>query len=141
MSIAKNGARRKSLPSSEPKYPGGYVLPEGDLQTLFDETRHDQIEATAARMQVVDDVTDKSVDGKLADGSLQHLKQIAAENMPPDHQRLTRAILRAVTDGQEGIEAARRTAAFLVEMYFLFSRERFMGLKLYQMRLRQSRQA
>jgi hypothetical protein len=141
MSISKNGARRKSLPSSEPKYPGGYVLPEPDIHTLFDNTRHDQIEAVAARMQVVADVTGKSVDSKLGEADLQHLKQIATENLRPDHQRLMQAILRAVEDGPEGIEAARRTAACLVEMYFLFSRERYLGLKLYEVRLRRSRQA
>jgi len=141
MSISKNGTRRKSLPSSEAKYPGGYVLPKSEIHTLFEQTRHDQIDAVAARMQMVVDVTGKSVDDKLADDDLQLLQRVAVENLRPDHRRLMRAILRAVIDGLEGIEAARRTAACLVEMYFLFSRERYLGLKMYEVRLRRSRQA
>ena len=139
MSISKNDARRKSLPSTKPKYPGGYVLPEPDLHTLFENNRHDQIEAVAARLQTVADLTGKSLDGKLAKTDLQHLKQLASENLPLDHQRLMRAILQAVTDGPQGLEAARRTAAFLVEKYFLFSHERYLGLKMYEARLRRSR--
>jgi hypothetical protein len=141
MSIPKNGARRKSLPSTKSEYPGSYILPEPDLHTLFENTRHDQIEAVAARLQLVADLTGKSVRGRLAEADLQHLKQIASENLPPDHQPLMRAILRAVADGPQGLEAAHRTAAFLVERYFVFSRERYLGLKMYEVRLRRSRQA
>ena len=141
MSISKNGARRKSLPSTKSKYPGGYALPESDLHTLFDNTRPDQIETVAARLQTVADLTGKSLDGKMAKTDLQQLKRLASENLPPDHQPLMRAILQAVTDGPQGQEAARRTAAHLVEMYFVFSRERYLGLKMYEARLRRSRQA
>jgi len=141
MSISNNRARRKSLPSAEPKYPGGYVLPDSDIHTLFDNTRHNQIEAVAARLQAVVDLTDQSVDGRLAEADLQHLKQIAAENPQADHKRLMRAISRAVEDGPQGIEAARRTAARLVELYFVFSHERYLGLKMYEARLRRIRLA
>jgi len=92
-------------------------------------------------MQVVVDVTGKAVDDKLTNGDLRQLQQVATENPRPDHQRLMRAILRAVTDGPEGIAAARHTAAHLVEMYFVFSCERYLGLKMYEIRLRRSRQA
>jgi len=141
MSIPKNGPRRKSLPPSESKYPGGYVLPEPDLYRLFENTRHDQIDTAAACLQLVTDLTGKPVRGRLAEADHQHLKQLAAENFPSDHQHLMRTILQAVTDGPQGLAAAHRTAAFLVELYFVFSRERFMGLKMYAVRLRRSRQA
>ena len=141
MSIAKNTKRRKSLPSAEPRYPDTYVLPEQDIRALFEETRHDQIDTVAARMQVVVDVTDKSAGGKLAKDDLQYLKQVAAEDSRPDHQRLMQALLQAVAAGKAGLAAARQTAAHLVEMYFLFSRERYLGLKMYEARLRRSRLA
>jgi len=141
MTIPKNGARRKSLPASEAKYPGGYVLAEPDLHALVDDTRAKQIDFMATRMQVVIDVTDRSVDGKLVDSDLQHLQQLIAESPRLDYQRLMRAILWAVTEGSQGIATARYTAAHLVELFFVFSYERYIGLKLYQMRLRRSRQA
>jgi hypothetical protein len=140
MSIAKNTKRRKSLPSSEPRYPDVYVLPEQEIQALFEETRHDQVDTVAARMQVVVDATDKAAGGKLAKADLQYLKQVAAEDPRPDHQRLMQALLQAVAAGKPGLAAARQTAAHLVERYFLFSRERYLGLKMYEARLRRSRQ-
>jgi hypothetical protein len=140
MSIAKNTKRRKSLPSSDLKYPSGYVLPESDICTVFEETRHDQIDTVAARMQLIVDLIDKSVGGKLAKAEMQRLKQIAAEDPRSDHQRLMQALLQAVEDGKAGLSAAHQTVACLVEKYFLFSRERYMGLKLYAARLRQIRQ-
>jgi len=141
MSITKNTKRRKSLPSAEPRYPDTYVLPEQDIRALFEETRHDQIDSVAARMQVVVDVTDKAAGGKLAAVDFQYLKQVATEDPRPDHQRLMQALLQAVAAGKQGLAAARQTAARLVEMYFLFSRERYLGLKMYEARLRRSRLA
>jgi hypothetical protein len=141
MSISKNTKRRKSLPSAEPRYPNAYVLPEQEIRALFEETRHDQIDTVAARMQVIVDVTDKSAGGKLAQADLQYLKQVAAEDSHPDHQRLMQALLQAVAGGKAGLAAARQTAAHLVERYFLFSRERYLGLKMYEARLRRSRLA
>ena len=44
--------------------------------------------------------------------------------------------VQAVEDGEAGLDAARRTAARLVELYFVFSRERYLGLKMYEARLR-----
>src|ERR1044071_6918153 len=139
MSIAKNTKRRKSLPAAESQYPSGYVFPESDIRALFEETRHDQIDTVAARMQVVVDVTDKAAGGKLAGADLQYLKQVAAEDPRQYHQRLMQALLQAVAAGKAGLAAARQTAARLVEMYFLFSRERYLGLKMYEARLRRSR--
>ena len=139
MSISKNTKRRKSLSSVEPRYPDAYVLPEQEIRVLFEETRHDQIDIVAARMQVIVDVTDKAAGGKLAGADLQYLKQVAAEDPRPDHQRLMQAILQAVAGGKAGLAAARQTAAHLVERYFLFSRERYLGLKMYEARLRRSR--
>src|ERR1041385_8543594 len=141
MSIAKNTKRKKILPAAESQYPSGYVLPEPEVQELFEETRHDQIDTVAARMQVVVDVTDKAAGGKLAAVDLQYLKQVAAEDPRPDHQRLMQALLQAVAGGKAGLAAARQTAAYLVERYFLFSRERYLGLKMYEARLRRSRLA
>jgi LmbE family N-acetylglucosaminyl deacetylase len=90
-------------------------------------------------MQLVVDVTDKSAGGRLAQADLQRLKQVATEDPHPDHQRLMQALLQAVAAGKPGLSAARQTAARLVEMYFLFSRERYLGLKMYEARLRRSR--
>ena len=141
MSIAKNTKRRKSLPSSDSDYPSGYAQPESELRALFEETRHDQIDTVAARMPLVVDVTDKSAGGRLAEADLQYLKQVAAEDSRPNHQRLMQALLRAVANGKQGLAAARQTAAHLVERYFLFSHERYLGLKMYEARLRRSRLA
>ena len=141
MSIAKNTKRRKSLPAAELQYPSGYVFPESDIRVLFEETRHDQIDTVAARMQLVVDVTDKVAGGKLAAADLQFLKQVATEDPSPDQQRLMQALLQAVANGKAGLAAARQTAAYLVERYFLFSRERYLGLKMYEARLRRSRLA
>jgi hypothetical protein len=140
MSISKNTKRRKSLPSAEPRYPDAYVLSEQEIRALFEETRHDQIDIVAARMQQVVDLVSKSVGGRLAKAGLQRLKQVAAEDPRPDHQRLMQAFLQAVADGPAGLAAARQTAAYLVERYFLFSRERYLGLKMYEARLRRSRE-
>ena len=139
MSIAKNTKRRKSLTAEESQYPGGYVLPESDLHTLFENTHYNQIEAIAARLQLIVDLTDKPVDGKLAATDLQDLEQVAAEDTRPDQQQLMQALLQAVEDGPAGLAAARQTAARLVEWYFVFSRERYLSLKMYEARLRRSR--
>ena len=141
MSIAKNTKRRKRLPAKGSQYPSGCVLPEREVQELFEETRHDQIDTVAARMQLVVDVTNKAAGGRLAQADLQCLKQVATEDPRPDHQRLMQALLQAVASGKAGLAAARQTATSLVERYFLFSRERYLGLKMYEARLRRSRLA
>lgn len=74
------------------------------------------------------------------EGARELLERAVEEASPQYRAKALLTIGATHFDGGE-VEAARDTAAHLVELFFVFSHERYIGLKMYQFRLRRSRQA
>src|SRR5215216_4638088 len=145
MSIPENKPRKTKHTSPEKIYPDSYVVPESEIRALVGEMPFKQIDAFAARMQVIADSTRQPVEGparsELAKSELEEIKRVAGQ----DNRKRYRAVMGAIGEavergGREGIDMAHRTASYAVQQAFRWTPEYLYALRQYENRLRGLRQ-
>jgi len=116
-----------------------YVVDECEIRDFVGSLRVAEIRSVAARFQVVADVTSGAFEeriDRLEASDLALINRIVTEDNGASYQRLMRAIMAGVGQGQNGINAAHLTASRTVEFAFRCTREYFAALHSYRRNLR-----
>ena len=142
MSISENKSHKKKLELLGARYLGEAVVSESEIHDFIRSLRVGDWESFAARMQVVVDITSaptKNKAGEIDEGNLRLIKKVAGESNDKSYQQIMCAMIAAIEQGGEGIKSARKTAALVLDMIFVWTPDYFYALKQYGNRLRDSR--
>jgi hypothetical protein len=95
-------------------------------------------ETAMARLQTVSDLTAGMLieRDEIDRADVEIIRRLAGESKDKDYREMMRQITAAIEQGEEGIEAAHRTAARAVEVGFRWSIYYFGALEMYKNRLR-----
>jgi hypothetical protein len=142
----KSGKRTKTEPLKEPNSQKSeakpeshhYVVPESVMENFVKHLRVRDAETAMARLQTVSDLTaGMLIDPQEIDrADVEIIKRLAAESRDKDYRQIIKQIVAAIEQGEEGVEAAHRTAARAVEVGFRWSIYYFGALEMYKNRLR-----
>ena len=105
MSI-KEASKRASAESSRVKSQSPYAVPESEIRGFVESLGIHDLNAVAVRFQVVADLTDGSLKGRidrLEPSDLPLIKQIAGESGDEDYRRIMAAIIAGVGQGPDGV--------------------------------------
>jgi hypothetical protein len=147
MTIPKKGEKRtKSEPLREPKSEGSptkqeshrYLVDESVIERFVKHLRVRDAETAMARLQTVSDLTAGMLiePDEIDRADVEIIKRLTSESRDKDYRQMMRAMVTAIEQGEEGIEAAPRTAARAVEVGFRWSIYYFGALEMYKNRLR-----
>jgi hypothetical protein len=141
MSIPQNKPRKTKHQSPQENYPDSYVVPESEIRALVGEVPFKQIDAFAARMQVIADCTTQPIEGQarneLDKHEMEMIKRVGAQDRRKRYREVMKAVRGAVErGGREGIDAAHRTARLAVQQAFRWTPEYLYALRQYENRLR-----
>ena len=143
----KSGKRTKNEPLGKPKSQESPTTKPESLRYLVDESVIERFvkrlqvrkaEAAVAPLQTVSDLTAGMMiePDEIDRADVEIIKRLAGESRNKDYRQIMRQIVAAIEQGDEGIEAAHRTAARAVEVGFRWSIYYFGALEMYKNRLR-----
>ena len=130
---------KREIVSSQENTPQKYVVPEQEIRDFIGGLSLVHISAVAARFQIVADLTSGAFEeriDKLEESDLRLIRRIAAEDNGAQYRRLMSAILVAVVEDRQAVNAAHLTARRVVELAFRCTREYFSALHSYKRALR-----
>jgi len=116
-----------------------YVVDECEISDFIGSLKVTEVRSVAARFQVVADLTSGAFEERidqLDESDLALITRIASEDKGASYQRLMKAMLAGIREGQSGINAAHLTASRIVEFAFRCTREYFSALHCYRRNLR-----
>jgi chemotaxis regulatin CheY-phosphate phosphatase CheZ len=141
MSIAKKRTKKannESLRKSLEKY----VVAETAMRDFIESLSIKDIDAAAARLQAIVDVTSevikKPID-HIATSDLQLIKRLTNESRNKYYKQIIQAVVAALEQGPQGVRAVHQTAARCVELAFRWTLEYFAAFDLYRDKLREIR--
>lgn len=115
-----------------------YVVPECEIRDFVGSLSILDISTEAARFQVVADLTSGAFEEEidwLDESDLAVIRRIADESNSVHYRRLMTAIIAAVGQNRQGINAAHLTARRVVELAFRCTREYFSAIGNYRVNL------
>jgi hypothetical protein len=147
MNIPKKGEKntktqrlRKSKSPEAPTKPESqrYLVDESVIERFVKHLQVRNAEAAMARLQTVLDLTAGMLiePDEIDRADVEIIKRLAGESRDKDYREMMKQIVAAIEQGEEGIEAAHRTAARAVEIGFRWSIYYFGALEMYKNRLR-----
>ena len=144
MSITEIGSKRAKIEQQGRKHSKRYVVDESVIKDFVGSLEIHDVDAAAARFQAVADVTAKMLKrqaNNIEQSDLELIKRLAARSRNRHYRRIMSAMLEAVGQGWEGITAAQKTAAHIVDMAFRWTPEYISVLYMYRDKLRRTMQA
>ena len=96
----------------------GFVVSQQDLEDFIGNQTLRQAQATAKRFVVVASAAYHIGIGEEVDWNWQLIRFVASEDESAGYQRLMRLMLRAIKQGEEGINAVRSTAMHVMDYAF-----------------------
>jgi hypothetical protein len=138
MNIPKKSEKRTKSEPLRKEYAPRYVVAESVIENFVKHLRVRDAETAMARLQTVADITAgmRVKSDKLERSDSDLVKWLAAQSKNKDYRQIMRGIIEAIEQGEEGVEAAHRTARRAVEVGFRWSIYYFGALEMYKNRLR-----
>jgi hypothetical protein len=147
MNITEIGSKRAKTEQGGRSHLRRYVVDESVIKDFVGSLEIHDVDAAAARFQAVADVTAKMLRSRannandIEKSDLELIKRLAARSRNRHYRRIMSAMLEAVGQGWEGITAAQKTAAHIVDMAFRWTPEYISVLYMYRDKLRRTMQA
>lgn len=139
MSIAKK--REKRAKNDSPQENEGlprYLVSEEEMLEFISSLGIREVDATAASMQLVADLTYNT--DRLDEANIARIWRLINEVKNERYRQIMSEIIVAIKRDTEGIRSAHLTASHIVEMAFKWTREYFAVLALYRAKLRMVKQ-
>ena len=101
-----------------PENPSGFVVGQQALEDFLGNQTLYQAQATAKRIVVLAQAARQIAEGEQLDLNWQLIRYVASEDKSEGYQRVIGAMIRAIEQGKEGIEAVRSTAMHVMDFGF-----------------------
>ena len=101
-----------------PENPSGFVLGQQALEDFLGNQTLYQAQATAKRIVILAQAARQIAEGEQLDLNWQLIRYVASEDKSEGYQRVIGAMIRAIEQGKEGIEAVRSTAMHVMDFGF-----------------------
>jgi len=127
MIIAKKKSRRKNRePEIDeqtpwPENPDGYVVPQKEIEEFIGNQTLVKAQTTAKRFMVVADAGRAIGRGENADLNWRLIRHTASLDKNESYQRIMKAMIAAIEQGEKGIMAAYCTTRYLLEYGFEYT--------------------
>ena len=101
-----------------PDNPRGFVVSQQQLEDFLGNQTLYQAQATAKRFVVVAEAAGQIAKGQQVDLNFRLIHFIASEDTSEGYQQVMKLMLKAIDQGEAGIEAARSTAMHVMDFGF-----------------------
>lgn len=127
MSIPKNDTRRKNPETKVteqmpwPENPDGYVVPQKEIEQFIGKQTLIKAQITAKRFMVVADAGRAIGKSKNVELNWRLIRRTASLDKSESYQRIMKAMIAAIEQGEKGIMAAYCTTRYLLEYGFEYT--------------------